>query len=67
MIFINCSLEKAAQISQGDSNITGVISLARFPACGAIVMSVEREAEVMTLCRSGLVFICLVGGQFETQ
>ena len=30
-------------------------------------MSVEREAEVTTLCRSGLVFICLEGGHFEMQ
>ena len=46
---------------------TGVITLARFPACGAIIVSVERKAEVTTLYRSGLVFIRLVGGHFEMQ
>ena len=44
---------------------TGVTTLTRFPACGAIIVSVKRETEVATLSRSGLVFIRLVGGHIE--
>ena len=44
---------------------TGVITLTSFPTCRAIVVRIKRKAEVTTLCRSGLFFICLVGRHIE--
>ena len=58
--------------SEGSTNPTGrferdigVITLTRFPTCGAIIVSVKCETEVVTLGRSGLVFIHWVGGHIE--
>ena len=58
--------------SEGSANLTGrlehdtvVITLTRFPTCGAIIVSVKCKTEVATLRRSVLVFIRLVGGHIE--
>ena len=59
LILSNCSLEKLEQISHGFSRVTQGSS-PLLDSLQAIIMGIERQREVTTFARSGLVFACLV-------